>query len=300
MFQIATKYGVLKIPVEDIRKVEFGFRYPEGVEKKIQDAIVLLGSNNFRARENASAELLEFGEYAVPALEQASKSSDNEVAERARKLLKTITENVPPEKFAFEEMDTIHTKDSSLVGRIEGTVLTGQNPNFGELKVKLSSVRSVVFINAPRMQKYKLDAAVYNQNNNNWSETEIEVKNDTALDIVIDGKVNLKPTTGGYMVDADGMNGRGSGTSGTVWGKIGLNGPMFIIGKRYHANPRQVGKLYLIITPSQWDATSGAFNVKITAMSGTVKNPTTATPPTDPTMSPEGPQPMPANPPVSR
>ena len=35
IIDIATKYGKLSIPTNEIRKIEFGFRYPDGAEEKI-------------------------------------------------------------------------------------------------------------------------------------------------------------------------------------------------------------------------------------------------------------------------
>jgi hypothetical protein len=40
---LATKYGKLVIPTADLRRLEFGFRYPEGIEAKIDKAVAELG-----------------------------------------------------------------------------------------------------------------------------------------------------------------------------------------------------------------------------------------------------------------
>ena len=67
---IVTKYGRLSIPAAEVRRVEFGFRYPEGAESKIKDLVSQLGDGNYKRREAAAAELLAFRELAFPALKR--------------------------------------------------------------------------------------------------------------------------------------------------------------------------------------------------------------------------------------
>src|SRR5438132_14316326 len=56
--EVATRYGILKVPVTEVRRIEVGFRYPKGVEQKVQTAVERLGDADFRAREAAATELL--------------------------------------------------------------------------------------------------------------------------------------------------------------------------------------------------------------------------------------------------
>ena len=82
--EIVTRYGKLTVPVEEVRKIELGLRIPEETAKRIDAAITRLGSQEFAQREAATAELLELREQAYPALQQAARSTDAEVARRAR------------------------------------------------------------------------------------------------------------------------------------------------------------------------------------------------------------------------
>src|SRR5262249_42622864 len=65
---VVTKYGKLTVPTTEIRRVEFGFRVPDDVAKKIEAAIANLGSANFPEREAATKELAALGRLAYPAL----------------------------------------------------------------------------------------------------------------------------------------------------------------------------------------------------------------------------------------
>ena len=61
---VATRYGKLVIPVTEIRRIEPGFRFPDGSEIKVEKAIEALASPVFAEREDA--------EQALVKLEQAS------------------------------------------------------------------------------------------------------------------------------------------------------------------------------------------------------------------------------------
>ena len=54
---VTTRYGKLSVPVTDIKRIDFGFRYPDGAKEKIEDAINKLGAANFKQRETAASEL---------------------------------------------------------------------------------------------------------------------------------------------------------------------------------------------------------------------------------------------------
>src|SRR5262249_10970589 len=89
---VSTRYGKLTVPVDEIRSVELGLRISEETGKRVEAAVAALGSQDFAKREAASAELLELRELAWPALQQAARSSDAEVARRAREVIKTLAE----------------------------------------------------------------------------------------------------------------------------------------------------------------------------------------------------------------
>src|SRR4051794_24432051 len=47
---IQTRYGKLTVPAGDVRRIEFGLRFPPGVARKIDAAIANLGSSDFKER----------------------------------------------------------------------------------------------------------------------------------------------------------------------------------------------------------------------------------------------------------
>src|SRR5262249_5429184 len=92
--EVETKYGKLTIPAADVQRIAFAFRSPDDVAKKVKTAVQRLAENNFEEREAATKELREFGLRAYPALEEAAKSTDAEVAKRAAGLLEEIRAKV--------------------------------------------------------------------------------------------------------------------------------------------------------------------------------------------------------------
>ncbi|MFP4058540.1 MAG: HEAT repeat domain-containing protein [Candidatus Brocadiia bacterium] len=77
---------------------------PEDEGRPPQELVAQLGSADWRQRQEASRRLAALGEVARPALEQAARSPDPEVAWRAEQLLQRIR---PPEMVAPPELDLL-------------------------------------------------------------------------------------------------------------------------------------------------------------------------------------------------
>src|SRR5262245_4870575 len=116
---VVTRYGTLSIPVADVRKIEFGLRYPDGVQARIDAEIHRLVSDDARTRDAAARELLTFRELANPALKRATTATDTALAKRATDVLKQLEEKVGPDKARVRDQDTIHTSEFTVVGRID-------------------------------------------------------------------------------------------------------------------------------------------------------------------------------------
>jgi hypothetical protein len=141
--ELTTPYGKLLIPVAAIRRIDFATRIPDDVARRIRAALRDLGSTEFRVREDASAELLALREKAYPALLEAAKNKDPEVARRANDLLEKIREAVPEEKLEVRKVDVVYTDDSKIAGRIEASVWKANTAQFGEVQMKLADLRTL-------------------------------------------------------------------------------------------------------------------------------------------------------------
>ncbi len=89
---------------------------PEDKSEKIRQLMKLLGHNEYRVRENASAELLSMGIHALDQLEAAARSDDIEVRLRATDLGDTIKALVRQSSEIFR--DAIESGNTAVVKEI--------------------------------------------------------------------------------------------------------------------------------------------------------------------------------------
>jgi hypothetical protein len=141
--ELLTPYGRLSIPAGDIRRIDFATRVSDETAKKIESAVTNLGSNEYKTREAASAELATLGATAYPTLLKAGRNADAEVARRAQELLAKIREDVPAEQLETRPYDVVYTEHSKIAGRIQGSALKVTTAQFGELSMKLCDIRSL-------------------------------------------------------------------------------------------------------------------------------------------------------------
>jgi hypothetical protein len=270
---IQTRFGKLNVPVKDVRRIEFGLHYPEGAVKRIEETVAKLGSADFKEREAASTGLLEMRELAVPALRRAvAESKDTEVVSRAKELLKALSEKLPADRLRIRDHDVIQTTEFPIVGRVEATTLKVRTQYFGEVSVKLSDLRTLRSLARGSDKEVAVDAAKYGLPNNReeWLDTGIEIVADLDLTITAAGAVDLYPLAGSIGQYVTGPAGsrqwgvRGLHPVGTLLGRIGTNGKVFVIGEKYVGVPTDEGKLYLTIVGSPWgNASTGVYTVKV-------------------------------------
>jgi hypothetical protein len=266
---VTTRYGKLSVPVADIKKIEFGFRYPEGAESKIEGAVVRLGNANYQAREAAAKELLGYRELAYPALKRALKSSDNEVVKRAEEIMKKIEDKVPVERLKINDNDLIHTIDFTIAGKIESPTLKARSPYFGEISVQLAEARNLRSLKHVKDSELTLEAKF--ASNTEWMETEIEVASDDPIEIKASGQMLLRPNGVGFECSPAGNMNYANGTNapGQLLGRIGKSGKTFTIGEHFKGTTGEEGRLYLRVSPSPWgNQMTGSYAVKIVQGNG--------------------------------
>ena len=300
--EVATRYGKLSVPANEIRRIEFGLRVSPETTRRIELAVSRLGSADFKQRDSATNELIALRELAYAALQQASKSTNPEVSKRAKDALKAITEAVPAEKLHVPQYDTVVAADFTIIGRIETAVLKARTAYFGETNLQLADLRSLRWLASEREVKVAVDAARYGAAQEAWLDTGIDIRAGAGLQISAGGTVDLQPAAGNagtYVVGPDGMNsmrgprggfpgggraaampggggpggGRGPGRAvfsssspGALLGRIGEFGSSFVVGSRFEAPAPEDGKLYLRIVPSPYGVdSSGSYDVRIIA-----------------------------------
>lgn len=268
--EVTTRYGKLSVPVADIRKIEFGFRYPEGVEAKIDALVRKLALPDAKDREAAVRELLGFRELAYPALRRVAAGTDAELASRANAAIRQLEEKVGADKLRVRDQDTIHTTEFVVTGKIEAPTLKGLTTYFGEVSVQVSEVRTIRFLGGTGLEtELVLDAAKYGAHTQDqWLDTEIDVADGAVLEVTAAGLVDLWPQGGNYKVGPDAMPRMGVLPDGTpcgmLVGRVGPSGSVIQLGAKYSGTVSDGGRLYLRIVGSPWgNPSGGSYTVKV-------------------------------------
>ncbi len=250
--EVNTKYGKLNVPVNDIKRIEFGFRFPEGIEAKITDAVSRLGASNYKVREAAGAELLGYRELSYPALKHALKSTDAEVSKRAEELMKKLEDKVPAERLKIQENDHIHTYEFTIAGKIDSATLKARTPYFGEVQIALAEARMLRSLNAGTEVDFNFDGKY--ASNTEWMETEVEISSDDPIEIRASGTMLMQRGGPGFEAGPNGNDNYRNGVygPGQLLGRIGKNGKQFNVGEKYKGTPGESGRLYLRAFPGPW------------------------------------------------
>lgn len=281
---VATAYGMLSIPSNDVRAIDFGLHFPPGVEAKITQAVKNLGGENFRERDLASKTLVELGPYSYPAAFEASRTSELEVSRRAKEVVKQLEAKHPKKDLKTATEDRVITPGFTIVGRIMTATIKAKAELFGEIDLPVAKMRTMRSMAGLGQDiEVTIDAAKY-ANQGQWMDTEFTVDGRSAIIVTAKGLVDTWPQQGGnYIVGPNGLQGRNMGMAmpavpgrkigraisgqqfgGMLIGKIGEDGEPFTLGERYEGTPETAGKLYLHIGPSPWNAQStGTYDVKI-------------------------------------
>lgn len=269
---MTTRYGKLRIPVADIRKIELATRIPEKAQAEITQAIRQLGDEQFKVREEATQKLKSHKELAYAELLEASTSTEQEVKQRALKLLEWLRDAVPPERLRIRQRDIIYTEDSILAGRIETNVIQVDSTQFGKLELKLSDASSILFVGNGSVTELKLDGS-YALSNEVWLDANLDFLAGSQLTVEAQGEIDMYATggyTGQYVGTPRGRKAWPGATGlpyepGTLIGKFGRNGRPFVIGGSYDGRVTEEGRLYLRAAGNPYSVqTQGEYTIRIT------------------------------------
>lgn len=293
---VQSKFGKMTVPLSEVKKIEMGFRYPDGVEVKVRQAVDDLGSTDFRTREAAQKTLVGCGEYAVPLVKAGTQSSVPEVAARCVTILKAITATLPDDKSEPAMEDVITTDEMVIRGKITSDSFAARTRYFGETRVKLVDVRELRPAGGRFVGTFTLDGGKYAAAGwKTFFDTGLDVEKGQPLEITASGKIDLAPQTPGKqttgptggggqvpgpgerLIVEEGFRGGGglgmppgSGyaqtlhASGSLYGRIGASGKIFKIGDKLTVpKAAEAGRLYLVIAPSAHGASKGEYEVKV-------------------------------------
>lgn len=124
-------------------------RSPSDREKEIDALIEKLGSDQWDERNQATKDLIDLGQEAMPAVEKAGKSDDPEVRARASMIMAKISQRSGPSSSTVSAKVVAYSKELGAValnvgrddGVVEGAVFTlGRNGEKGAITVVVEKV----------------------------------------------------------------------------------------------------------------------------------------------------------------
>jgi hypothetical protein len=268
---VVTRFGRLTVPAAEIRRIEFGFRLPPDVAREVEAAVKQLGSDEYPQREAAGKRLVALGARAYPAVLAATRSSDKEVATRARVALERIRKEVPADKLSLPEQDVVYTRDCVLAGRVEGEALKARSASLGELSLRLTELRALHSAAVDRSE-VAVEAAQFGNGTGKWADSGVAVEAGVGLAVTASGRVDLMPAQAGRHVSGPGgypAQGSSGHQAGTLLGRIGEDGPVFVVGQQYQGRSGKGGRLYLYVVPlAGGNGSTGAYRVKVSSGPG--------------------------------
>jgi len=262
--EVVTVYGTLTVPLDDVVKIRVGKKSDRELKTRIDKLIADLGSKDFAARDAATVELGKLGRMAYTELRKASFSDDQEVKERANKLIEEI--GVLDEEADVPcEDDEVVTPTFTIVGAVKFEVLAIAT-KFGPLKV---AKKDLAVMSLAEPQKISRTVSVpAKATAGRMIATGVRVKRGDRLVINASGTVSYR-NYGGTQFTPEGSSNYGAWNEnfqiGSLLGRINAGGPMFKVGERYNDKVETDGELFLGIATHDSGSTygNGEFKVRI-------------------------------------
>lgn len=261
-WRVRTEFGVLEVPVADIRSVVFGRRADPERVARVAALVSKLASANPDRRNHARASLMEEGAFAVVDLVRASKDHDDP---EVRRICKELVEELSiPDEDVVPDEDRVETTKFALTGTVESAQFKVNVPELGGINVMRRDIVRIRLFKAIRTR----EATVAGSNTwpNGWVDTKIEVAKGDRLAITAEGNIHF-PNWGGQVFTPEGNPRMGQINGipvGALAGRIGPNGQLFLIGRNYSGKAPVAGTLHLCLMINiQGQPSSGEYTVRI-------------------------------------
>ena len=264
--ELQTKYGKLKIPFSDVRRIDIGVSPSDAEWKEAVQTINALGGTVFKAREDAKLSLMAGGPN-VYAVLRGFKTDDLEIRNRSTEILKHFEATLSAEILSRADKTVVYTSEFTVSGKIVGDELMAKSSNFGRQAVKFGSILSIV------VEQPAASVTVDSKSINSWIDTGIQADSRMAIKVTASGQFDLWPQEPGrYMVGPQGYTSVGLNSSfmaGQLIGRIGERGTPFTVGQSLSMSSYESGKLYLQVVPAPWAGSDpvGSYAVKIKQVS---------------------------------
>lgn len=242
--EVTTVYGSLTVPLDDVVKIRIGKKSDRDLKTRIDKLVTDLGSKDFAVRDTATVELAKLGRTAYTELRKASFSEDQEVKERANKLIDEMGV-LDDEADVPCEDDEVTTPTFTIVGAVKFETLS-IGTKFGPLKV---AKKDLAVMSLAEPQKISRTVSVpARATAGRMIATGVRVKRGDRLVINASGTVSYR-NYGGTQFTPEGSSNYGAWNenfqTGSLLGRFSASGPMFKVGERYNDKIETDGELFL-------------------------------------------------------
>jgi hypothetical protein len=274
---VETKFGILKVPVDQITSFMPGLGSHPEFQQRVNQLVNDLAADTFAERERAQQALMKLGPDIRAELERQAKTAEAEKLNRLQVIIEdfqnqALNDDDGPKTGGWIKEDVIVTPGFTVVGRITTPGFAINSP-FGTLNLKMEDVR-LAMREGVEKEDVRKNVAVTGVafQTRQYTNTGVRVVKGDQVLITASGSISMTPWSG--MSGPDGGNNFGQIQSpqgviygGTLVAKIGDGGPVIKVGSKATLTIDRPGVLMLGIA-SQSDYSSyqfpGEYQVKIT------------------------------------
>jgi hypothetical protein len=257
---VETQFGKLVVPIEKIRSFSPGLdSFPE-LSAQIVEKIKLLGSDDYKTREQAHKDLSAMGVKVRHELEKFIADENVEIKRHVGEILKEF-EEASEEQADDEEgqaekpwirLDTVVTTDFTVVGKVAPTDFK-VNSKYGDLNVKLADVR-MAERDASVKESFRRNLTVAGENlaQRSFKSTGVRVQAGDKITFKAEGSIVMSPWGSNASSGPDGAPNYGwyipnQIAGGTLVGRIGEKGQIFKVGRSSTMVAKSSGVVQLAI-----------------------------------------------------
>lgn len=243
---------------------------PREAERITADLAAVQGADR-AARDTAVAELTDIGLPAMTPVLNAYKDRDLREPDALYRLFGRLMPGYADT--ADRSLDLIRLKNGDAIrGRVGAESLAIQPPGDPEVKVPLSSIRSLA-VRQARIEKSFEVHALRHCTQIEFLDTGVVIGPQSRVEATAAGYVRLSFAIDGWASDPDGLKVPGPNYKtnlvdgfpfGALVGKIGAIGPRFLVGRHLDKTGLGEGHLYLAVNDNgHWQNNIGSFRVKL-------------------------------------
>jgi hypothetical protein len=272
---VETKFGALKVPIDEIQAFAPGIKSHPEFSAKLNDLVNDLAADAFADREKAQQQILKMGPEIKGELDRLVKTADAEKQMRLQKIIEEFESQRDEDADVsrdWKQDDTIVTQNFTIVGRIVTPGFSVASP-YGTLAVKIKDIRMAKRDAAePEEIRKSITVPGSTLSQHNFITSSIRVNKGDTINVTASGTVTMTPWGNNNQCGPDGNQRYGTVMnniySGTLVARI-AGGDMIKVGSKASFVATKAGVVeFSIAMQSDYGGTTfpGEYQVKVHVM----------------------------------